>query len=79
MLYTVTPLERIFARPESYSDIRQERPVEKAEEEYHDINLKHGRVVTRRNGENYIVERINSTDMTDYLKEEYSPGKTIQG
>ena len=35
--------------------------------------LKHGRVVTRRDGDNYVVQRINSTDMRDYLNEEYSP------
>ena len=75
MLYTVMPLERIYARPLSYTDIRQERPKEQPEAEYRDVPLQHGRLLTRREGENYVIERVNSTDMGDYLNDEYVPGK----
>jgi hypothetical protein len=79
MLYTVVPLERIYARPASYTDIKQERPKEKEEIEYHELLLKNGRVIARREGKEFIVERINSTDMSDYLNEAYTPGKSIKG
>ena len=75
MLYTVMPLERIYARPLSYTDIRHEKPKNESELEYRDVPLKHGRVLTRREGENYIIERVNSTDMSDYLNDEYVAGK----
>ena len=79
MLYTVMPLERIYARPASYADIRQARPENQQDTAYHEVLLPHGRVVTRREGENYIVDHVISTDMKDYLQSEYSPGKTIKG
>jgi hypothetical protein len=40
--------------------------------------LKHGRVITRRDGDNYIVQKVYSTDMSDYLNEEYAPGKIVK-
>ncbi len=78
MLYTVKPLERIYARPASYTDIKQERPKDQAEAQYREVALRHGRVVARREGDAYVVEGINSTDMQDYLNEEYAPGKNIK-
>jgi hypothetical protein len=78
MLYTVMPLERVYARPVSYTDIKQDKTKEKAEEEYREVPLQHGRIVTRRDGENYVIERVNSTSMSDYLNDEYVPGKSIK-
>ncbi|MBP1756021.1 MAG: hypothetical protein H6Q59_2419 [Firmicutes bacterium] len=78
MLYTVWPLERVYARPASYTDIKQENPKEAATMEYREVSLQHGKVVARRDGENYIVEQLYSTDMQDYLKADYSPGKNIK-
>ena len=76
MLYTVVPLERIYT---DFSE--RNKPTKKAEntdtQEYKEVILDHGRVVTRREGDNYIVERINSTNMSDYLNEDYTPGKTV--
>jgi hypothetical protein len=46
------------------------------EAEYKEVLLPNGRIITRRDGENYIIERISSTDMKDYLKAEYSPGQS---
>jgi hypothetical protein len=48
------------------------------EEEYREVLLPNGRIVTRREGENYIIERLNSTNMKDYLNDEYVPGKNIK-
>ena len=79
MLYTVRPLERVYARPQSYSDIKQDQPEMKAEEEYREIPLQHGRIITKKSGENYVIEGISSTDMGDYLKDGYAPGKPFQG
>ncbi len=78
MLYTVRPLERVYGRPASYTDIKQEKPKDQTEVQYRDVTLQHGRVVTRREGDAYVVEGVNSTDMQDYLNEKYSPGKNIK-
>lgn len=82
MLYTVVPLERIYSyRTESIignSHQNEEGKTEDTAVEYKNITLKHGRVSARRDGENYIVERINSTDMSDYLNKEYSPGSVLK-
>lgn len=74
MLYTVVPLERI------YVDQRADNSTMKgeAETEYKEVLLKHGRVIARREGENYVVHKINTTDMSDYLNADYSPGKIIK-
>jgi hypothetical protein len=78
MLYTVRPLERIYARPASYPDIKQEKTKDQTEAQFREVTLQHGRVVTRREGDAYVVEGVNSTDMQDYLNEKYSPGKDIK-
>ena len=72
MLYTVVPLERI------YSD-KSNEPMKESDNmpEYKDISLKYGLVRARRDGEQYVVEHMNSTDMTDYLREEFTPGSTL--
>lgn len=82
MLYTVVPLERIYANPRS-NETSKKKDLNKQSEaleeaEYRDIQLRHGRVIARRDGDNYVVEKINSTDMSDYLNEEYAPGKSIE-
>ncbi len=74
MLYTVVPLERV------YSNMRErEKPEIKPDTmddiEYKEVQLKHGRIVARRDGENYVVQKVNSTDMGDYLNDQYAPGK----
>lgn len=74
MLYTVVPLERIYVDQRAKAQANKED----AEPEYREVFLKHGRVVARRDGEGYVVQKINSTDMTDYLNAEYSPGKNIK-
>ncbi len=78
MLYTVRPLERVYARPASYTDIKQEKPINQSETQYREVNLQHGRVVTRREGDEYVVEGVISTDMKDYLNDKYSPGKNLK-
>ena len=88
MLYTVRPLERIYALPSvfdpkknsSSEGMKTGGAVEgnTGEAQYKEVLLPNGRIVTRRDGENYIIERINSTDMKDYLNQEYIPGKTIK-
>lgn len=81
MLYTVKPLERIYAAPETFDSSKRfsaAQAKETSAQEYKDIVLQNGRIVARRNGEEYVVERINSTNMKDYLNEEYVPGKSIK-
>lgn len=79
MLYTIRPLERVYGRPVSYTDIKQERPEEKEQQEYQEIPLKSGRIYTRKSGEGYVIDGISSTDMGDYLKDGYAPGKPYEG
>lgn len=74
MLYTVVPLERIYVDQRA----KEAGSKEEAEPEYKELLLKHGRVVTRREGENYVIQKINSTNMSDYLNEAYSPGRVIK-
>ena len=74
MLYTVVPLERIYVDQKT----KDQNKCDETEPEYKEIVLRHGRVVTRRDGENYVVQKINSTNMSDYLNADYSPGKVIQ-
>ena len=82
MLYTARPLERIYAAPGVFDPSRAEKEAGKAEAsakpEYKEVLLPSGRIVTRREGNNYIIERINSTDMQDYLNDEYNPGKYMK-
>ena len=78
MLYTVIPLERIYAIPNSNEKNKEDKKKEDTDADYRDVLLPHGRVVTRREGENYVIERLNSTDMLDYLKDDYVPGKNIK-
>lgn len=42
--------------------------------EYRIVDIAHGKVHAKLEGENYIVDSINSTDMSDYLNDRYIPG-----
>lgn len=68
MLYTVIPIEQI------YRGIKKEIEIKKEEK---DIQILHGYVSVEKNGESYVVNRVISTDMKDYLNEMYFPGQTI--
>lgn len=72
MLYTVVPLERIY---KSRMDDKLQNPTKDLE--YKEILMPHGRVLARREGDCYLVDRVLSTDMSDYLKEDLYPGKFI--
>lgn len=80
MLYTVVPLERIYSyRPNSVIISSYKNPDDQnGESEYKDISIQHGRISARRDGENYVVDRICSTDMSDYLNVNYMPGSIIK-
>ncbi len=78
MLYTSRPLERIYAAPSVFDHSKQEKGKEENKSEYRDVLLPSGRLLTRREGESYIIERINSTDMQDYLNASYSPGQSYK-
>lgn len=47
------------------------------ETEYRNLSLSYGSIYARREGDNYIVEQVTSTDMSDYLNPQYVPGATI--
>ena len=77
MLYTVTPLERIYSdRTEPL--IKSNRiEIESTNVEQGSFSVKHGKIYTRKEGENNIIEGIQSTDMQDYLNPVYSPGNNF--
>lgn len=82
MLYTIVPLERIYScRTESVisgKNSNRETDTPSAAVECKMIALRHGHIYARREGESYIVDSVLSTDMADYLNENYIPGKNIQ-
>jgi hypothetical protein len=71
MMYTVVPLERIY-RSRIDDDSNNTEP------EFKDIFLEHGRVVAKREGQCYIIEKLVSTQMSDYLNEAYYPGMKLE-
>ncbi|MGN6713710.1 YlzJ-like family protein [Anaerocolumna jejuensis] len=77
MLYTVTPLDRIYTdRTESL--IKSKRTEKKSTDvEQSSFDVEHGKIYTRKEGEGYIIEGIQSTDMQDYLNPVYSPGNNF--
>ena len=81
MLYTITPLERVFTdRTNSLlknTNLEVSNENDSLLETYRNITIKHGNVYTRKEGEQYIVEGIQSTNMGDYLDSRYTPGKQM--
>jgi hypothetical protein len=81
MLYTVVPLERIYScRTESIlgNSSRNKANTQDEQVEYRQVSLPNGRVYARRDGDNYVIDGISSTDMCDYLNHEYSPGSILK-
>jgi hypothetical protein len=81
MLYTVRPLERIYADPAVFDPAGKSKSKEDKgsdEAEYREVLLPNGRIVTRRDGESYVIENIFSTDMHDYINEDYFPGRNYK-
>ena len=78
MLYTSVPLERIYHnfrendKPKAVDASAVQK--ENSNEDYKEVMLKHGRLVTKRDGDHYVIQKIYSTDMGDYLNDQYSPG-----
>jgi hypothetical protein len=81
LIYSTTPLEKIYtSRTESLlntgnRDIRSEN--ESTAVEKTNFAVEHGKVYTRKEGDSYIIEGIQSTDMQDYLKTDYAPGNNF--
>lgn len=87
MLYTVRPLERVFADPSMFdtkNNLKSDGTVagnfenKAIDGDYKEVLLPNGRIVTRRVGKDYVIERVHSTDMKDYLNNEYMPGKSYR-
>lgn len=75
-LYTVVPLERIYVDHRAKEFELKQRKDEQFD--FKEVLIQHGRVLTRRDGDEYVIDKINSTDMSDYLNEDYSPGKAYK-
>lgn len=73
MLYTTTPLERI------YHDFQEEKEKEDIEEERKEIAITHGTITARKSGDKYVIEKIHSTNPEDYLNALYCPGMVVEG
>lgn len=80
MLYTVTPLQRIYHNQamSSYFHLdaknREQLQGEQKQEVCREFSIPHGLIETKYEGNRYHIQRVISTDMEDYLKEEYAPG-----
>lgn len=77
MLYTITPLERIYTDRTEPLVISKQSQKESTTVEQSSFDVKHGKIYARKEGENYIIEGMQSTDMQDYLREEYAPGNNF--
>ena len=81
MLYTVTPLERIYANQVQsliISRYKEDEIKNHGTVERKCIDIQHGKVYARRDGNNYVVDGIISTNMSDYLNNEYTPGTIVK-
>ncbi|NLK74577.1 MAG: hypothetical protein GX288_04730 [Clostridiales bacterium] len=78
MLYTSRPLERVYANFNEKEKDKTKADGTKVEPEYKEVMLPNGRLVTRREGDNYIIERVQSTNMSDYLNLDMAPGKQFK-
>lgn len=71
MLYTVRPLERI------YTDLNCK--VEEKPQEIKMFETEHGQIYAKKCEDKYIIDQLVSSEMSDYLKEEYQPGSEYFG
>ncbi len=80
MLYTITPLERVYvdSHKKTEDNIITAKNASQEEEELKSYTLSHGRVYVKKNGDHYIIDGIQSTDMSDYLKKEFALGEKYQ-
>ncbi|HHX55734.1 MAG TPA: hypothetical protein GX705_05235 [Clostridiales bacterium] len=80
MLYTVVPLERIYTnRTRSILDDYRIKSDHAPNEtvEYKELPIANGKISIRQEGSKNIIDRIHSTDMSDYLNVKYLPGMEI--
>lgn len=84
MLYTSMPLERIYTNrvssmliPRNPSTNSKDRETTGSMEEYRSFDIQHGKVYAKLDGESYVVNSISSTDMSDYLNPNYTPGSIL--
>lgn len=80
MLYTIVPLERIYNnRTRSILDDYRVKNSHEPDEtiKYKDMPIAYGKVSIRQEGNKNIVNRVTSTDMSDYLNVKYFPGMEI--
>ena len=80
MLYTVVPLERIYTnRARSVLDDYRIKTYHTPNEtiEYKELPIANGKISIRQEGSKNIIDRVHSTDMSDYLNVKYVPGMEI--
>lgn len=76
MLYTVVSLEQIYSHRTKIHPSQSDEI--KKEEEYKNINLEHGILRAKREEDHYVVDSIQSTNMSDYLDDHFSPGSILK-
>ncbi|MFV0343730.1 MAG: YlzJ-like family protein [Anaerocolumna sp.] len=75
MLYTVTPLERVYVDNNKKPEEKATNKASENEEELKTYTISNGRVYVKKKGDHYVIDGIQSTDMSDYLKKELAPGE----
>lgn len=73
MLYTIVPLEKVYISKTPACNKPEEKEIE-----IKDISIQNGIVSVRRDKDQYVVEKIWSTDMKDYLNDDYTPGTIMK-
>lgn len=76
VLYTVVPLQKIYDKEKDPNQALNKKQDEKAE--YKEFRIQHGHIIAIRKDDEYIVDRILSTDMSDYLNQDCAPGKSYR-
>lgn len=77
MLYTVKPLETIYSNKVQSLIISRYTETDKREG-VTCMDIEHGKVYARKDGEHYVVDTIHSTNLSDYLDEKYIPGSILR-
>ena len=82
MLYSAMPLERIYHQFASLQNPSSPLPAFPDDSTmFHTkkttVELPNGNVTVIKNGEEWRIESLQSTDMTDYLNQKYCPGATF--
>lgn len=82
MLYSSMPLDRIYKNQVNSLIIPRNGYARGnndsvSENDIKILDITHGKVFAKRDGDNYVVHSLSSTDLRDYMNPKYSMGAVI--